>query len=1093
MKTTKLLRNSLIAVLLATWFGAITAAAFELPPLDTAAQKLAFLIAVKKKIPKLFSDAAQYDVDLFELLDEEKKLVEHLNSATFKQLFSEKTYINLKISPPLGGLSMGDVEIDPLAIEAWKLSLQDTLDNVKKMYQDPQELVTSLNRNISYWKKLQQDPLKILNAIGHIPKGKGQKKQISTLKIPLEVLKTCKQKPSLREKYECILERYEELIRRDEVISLPNLPGREKIEELIFVVGEKENLIVTTKLALVINTNQQARKASTWEDLKDAINQLTKDDLIFLSDTQDVITPELSKIIQLDRADLIIRNLSDNHSKWISFFANQTTTQQKKVKNDIFLEEVPPLVGIFRGFIGGDCSSQYSFPYPNDPHERVFFVKKIKNGKEKLKGYVSATEVLVNNQKALYVVTISGSKLGAGDTELILRGLDRAKDMLGVRYIVLPQPQKLEKLINFKPIRSVYEKYIKKDKLVSIIYQNEDLRNKIQQFVSSYNSADYDHIKNNTKGSILSFNNNNTLLVQNILAHTSISIKMLHELENNDVFDFLNELKSSNRIPQLNNILNNDELRHNAAIIDFYCKYCKQLTEDLKDWYWPVRWAAVAALGQIKVDNVDIQLNLAEALNDKDWGVRQAAAEAFEEIKPHNISVQLKLAEALNDKDSQVRQAAAKAFKEIKPHNISVQLKLAEALNDEMEWVRQAAAEAFKEIKPHNISVQLKIAEALQHIDADIRRIAVYALGQIKVDNVDIQLKLAEALNDKNERVRQAAAEAFKEIKPHNISVQLKIAEALQHIDADIRRIAVYALGQIKVDNVDIQLKLAEALNDKNEWVRQAAAEAFKEIKPHNISVQLKIAEALQHIDANIRWIAVYVLGQTKVKDLAVLGKLADASKDKDARIRQAAEYVLGQIEAKDKYLAFLLKLADALHKDGDIRQAAIYLLGPIKVEDLTIQLQIAKTLKYEDADIRKAAAKILKKIKPQNGTVQLTIVEALINSDWDVRKNAARLLGAINLENDAIQNKIAEALSNTHWDVRQDAASLLGEIRPTNSEIHLKLALALKDTSWRVRLAAAKALGAINSENSSIKFKLAAALKDENPQVRQAAEEALQ
>lgn len=1020
MKTTKLLRNSLIAVLLATWFGAITAAAFELPPLDTAAQKLAFLIAVKKKIPKLFSDAAQYDVDLFELLDEEKKLVEHLNSATFKQLFSEKTYINLKISPPLGGLSMGDVEIDPLAIEAWKLSLQDTLDNVKKMYQDPQELVTSLNRNISYWKKLQQDPLKILNAIGHIPKGKGQKKQISTLKIPLEVLKTCKQKPSLREKYECILERYEELIRRDEVISLPNLPGREKIEELIFVVGEKENLIVTTKLALVINTNQQARKASTWEDLKDAINQLTKDDLIFLSDTQDVITPELSKIIQLDRADLIIRNLSDNHSKWISFFANQTTTQQKKVKNDIFLEEVPPLVGIFRGFIGGDCSSQYSFPYPNDPHERVFFVKKIKNGKEKLKGYVSATEVLVNNQKALYVVTISGSKLGAGDTELILRGLDRAKDMLGVRYIVLPQPQKLEDLINFKPIRSVYEEYIKKGKLVSIIYQHKDLRNKIQKFVSSYNSADYDHMKNNSKGSIISLNNN-TVLVQNILAHTSINVKMLHELGNNDIIDFLNELKKSDRESQLNCILSDKELCHNAAIIDF--RY-RQLTKELNDENWRVRQAAVNELGYINIKDISVQLKLAGALEDMFRDVREAAANALGHIKIKDSTVQLKLADALKDMFPCVRYAAANALGQSRVEDITVQLKLADALEDTVFSVRAAAAMALGQSKVEDITVQHKLADALlKDRDSYVRQTAAKALGQSKVEDLAVQIKLTDALRDREVLVCVAAARALVEIKPRNILVRLKIIENLKNDEGRFWELE-QALGPIEVEDLAVQIELADSLRDRDVLVRVAAAEALAEIEPRDILVRFKIIENLKN----------------------------------DKCLLQELEQALGPIKVED--LTIQLQIAKALqHEDADIRKVAAKTLKKIRPQNSAVQLTIVEALINSHWDIRKNAARLLGAINLENDAIQNKIAEALSNTHWDVRQDAASLLGEIRPTNSEIHLKLALALKDTSWRVRLAAAKALGAINSENSSIKFKLAAALKDENPQVREAADEAL----------------------------------
>ena len=43
--------------------------AIQLPLMQTAEQKLEALIEIKKRVPKLFSDAAQYDIDLMAKLN----------------------------------------------------------------------------------------------------------------------------------------------------------------------------------------------------------------------------------------------------------------------------------------------------------------------------------------------------------------------------------------------------------------------------------------------------------------------------------------------------------------------------------------------------------------------------------------------------------------------------------------------------------------------------------------------------------------------------------------------------------------------------------------------------------------------------------------------------------------------------------------------------------------------------------------------------------------------------------------------------------------------------------------------------------------
>jgi hypothetical protein len=237
----------------------------------------------------------------------------------------------------------------------------------------------------------------------------------------------------------------------------------------------------------------------------------------------------------------VSRALAIVHMKMISRFATQTISHQRPINSEILLKQVRPEIGIFRGCTGGDCSSQYSFPYPNDPHERVFFIEK----QNTIKGYLSAIEVLVNGQKVLYVITISGAHLSSMDTELILRGLEKAKQLLGVEHIVLPDAGNINALINFPAVRSIYENHIKHKASVALLYQDQEIRTAIQNYQpnSGYNKGQYDYMNNNKTGHIL-FIKENPVLVK-IVDDEQTSINPL--LLKDEIFEFFCDLNKSKR------------------------------------------------------------------------------------------------------------------------------------------------------------------------------------------------------------------------------------------------------------------------------------------------------------------------------------------------------------------------------------------------------------------------------------------------------------------------------------------------------------------------------------------------------------------
>ncbi len=150
----------------------------------------------------------------------------------------------------------------------------------------------------------------------------------------------------------------------------------------------------------------------------------------------------------------------------------------QKPSASLLLREVPPQIAVFRGCAGSDCSTKYSFGYPWDPMERVFYVWDEKGA---LKGYVSTTLVESGVKRALYVHTINGKRLSAANTEAVLSALHSQKSALGADEILLPVEGKVGENINFKEIQDVLRHHTKGAPEVLISYLNAKTRETLDQ------------------------------------------------------------------------------------------------------------------------------------------------------------------------------------------------------------------------------------------------------------------------------------------------------------------------------------------------------------------------------------------------------------------------------------------------------------------------------------------------------------------------------------------------------------------------------------------------------------------------------------
>ncbi len=758
----------------------------QLPSLKTDGEKLALLIEIKNKIPKIFSDAAKYDIDLFSLLDNETQLLEKLKSnPKYLHAFENKSYDEITVTPPPGGLEVGTRKIKREAIQQWKSQLNQTF----------QKLKTELKAELSVERggpSPQKGVSSQINGIVRNLEASGDFSNLSGKKFGRLLAEFGKEKQNqalfnekigkakdldLKGRLTLALEFYDQFPVKSHTVT------KEHLESAIQSMAEVEKLISLSALQVVLHRPGQAENADgtpweSWKAAEDSLNQLNGQDLEFFLDKQDALAPLVRSSIshQVPAMSPLEPQLIEAIFKGIEFYAQQTEGEIEKATEKIRLTQVPPAVGIFRGCTGGDCSSRYSFPYPNDPHERVFFIY---DSEDQLKGYVSSTEVMAQGEPSLYIVTISGNRVNAADTELVLRALARAKDQLGVKNILLPEPSHVKGLINFPEIRGVYETYTRQKPLIPIQYQDPTLRKIIEGYKSQFNNGHYDFMGNNQHGVVLKFSDQKSsqLSVQHErLFDTRILSKSLNEIKNSDIVEFLLDLNKSGRSQLVQKVIQIQEVRSKLNL-----KHFIELTEGLlrkcaEKAGSPLSVQAYRHQVQTLFSEWGMDLNYLENhlsllypgivhCQDpySDQNVNLTAEFIIKDIEEsENFYFYSKCINLFALKDSD-----QKAISESAPY-LKYFNKLVLQLSDSGDEFNTKGMQIFGlllNLKPKDLAIAHTLVGRLKDSDARVRMNAARVLEILKPSDPAIAHALAEHVNDPDIRVRSSVQKALEQIQ----------------------------------------------------------------------------------------------------------------------------------------------------------------------------------------------------------------------------------------------------------------------------------------------------------------------------------------
>lgn len=229
-------------------------------------------------------------------------------------------------------------------------------------------------------------------------------------------------------------------------------------------------------------TPESLKKVSTALKKMDqsVFNFLKTDGEFTFSTVLSTLKPQVAK-----KVNSIRKNIEADHS--------QVTTRSVEVVDNIAtLYEVHPFLGVYRGCIGGDCSTTSSWGFSYSPFEHTFYIFVNNNPV----GYITATRLETQEGPTLYIKDVSGENLSPKVIEAILNVFPQLASYYGVNVVSIASSTFTIRENHFAPIKRVMgqfdnrgPRYSQGDLFLNR-FQDENIRKTIGGFPSI--SKEYD-------------------------------------------------------------------------------------------------------------------------------------------------------------------------------------------------------------------------------------------------------------------------------------------------------------------------------------------------------------------------------------------------------------------------------------------------------------------------------------------------------------------------------------------------------------------------------------------------------------------------
>lgn len=273
-------------------------------------------------------------------------------------------------------------------------------------------------------------------------------------------------------------------------------------EEVIsreFLLHQLDSLIELESRAFSLMVLLQILDNSTEISLSDITTDLIEQVVIQLSSSNKILEKLVDSISEQIEDKGLKRNQVLQRLKKIKSAGLKKVTLEKKVNNPetlFYIQEVPPFLGICRGWVGGDCSTNSSWSYPYIPTEHVFYIMHT-NGRAL--GYITTTDVTVNGKKTVYLKDLSGKHLSGSNAELALHAMFLAREYFDAELFTIASYRFISVENHISAIKKMFYRYNGNEDIISQDLSDEKMRSRMARYSSSssYDSPYY-HAEANT-------------------------------------------------------------------------------------------------------------------------------------------------------------------------------------------------------------------------------------------------------------------------------------------------------------------------------------------------------------------------------------------------------------------------------------------------------------------------------------------------------------------------------------------------------------------------------------------------------------------
>lgn len=249
---------------------------------------------------------------------------------------------------------------------------------------------------------------------------------------------------------------------------------RDEDKEAYFVERQAIAYVILASLAEQKNITEIPKLRAAVEEMEPSALDYLKDDKSYL--------PLLKRVPGKKIKEQKWNEVMERAFARVNNSLYQRASIQVKAGSSVTLKEVHPNIAILRGYVGLDCSTSFSPGFVFTPHDHYYYAF---DGEGNALGYVGISMVEIGGQKAIYLHTIQGALFTAGQTHLVMAGLQKAAQSFGATRVVLGSNDNISSNVNYFPISQTMRSAVLKSEKLPVVWLDQEYRKLIHKWDST--------------------------------------------------------------------------------------------------------------------------------------------------------------------------------------------------------------------------------------------------------------------------------------------------------------------------------------------------------------------------------------------------------------------------------------------------------------------------------------------------------------------------------------------------------------------------------------------------------------------------------